>query len=85
MKGVCVSTSMHSLIAHGGLSFRPFVAGFKPVKLQPSRQLARSENGTSQSKGIDEDVLQRLRIAEEEAAKLRQELAKAKAEAVAKV
>ncbi|BDA41050.1 hypothetical protein COCOBI_01-7050 [Coccomyxa sp. Obi] len=73
---------MHSLNAHGG--FRPFVSGFRPVKLQPSRQVARSENGTSQSKGIDEDVLQRLRIAEEEAAKLRQELAKAKAEAVAK-
>jgi hypothetical protein len=42
-------------------------------------------NGISTREGISEDVLQRLRIAEEEAAILRQELAKARAEALAKV
>ena len=73
---------MQSMHASGG--FR--VAGRQaPLKLQPSRHIARSENGASQKKEISEDVLQRLRVAEEEAAALRQELAKARAEALAKV
>ena len=75
---------MQSLHAPGG--FRPFVAGRQaPLKLQPCRHIARSENGTSPKREISEDVLQRLRVAEEEAANLRKELAKARAEAVAKV
>ena len=48
----------------------------------------RSSNNDSGSKGasgISEDVLQRLRLAEEEAVILREELAKAKAEALERV
>ena len=44
-----------------------------------------SEGGSKGSSGISEDVLQRLRLAEEEAVKLREELAKAKAEALERV
>ena len=43
------------------------------------------ESGSKGSSGISEDVLQRLRLAEEEAVKLREELAKAKAEALERV
>lgn len=48
----------------------------------------RSSNNDSSSNsasGISEDVLQRLRLAEEEAVLLREELAKAKAEALERV
>ena len=44
-----------------------------------------SEGGSKGSSGISEDVLQRLRLAEEEAVQLREELAKAKAEALERV
>ena len=43
------------------------------------------EGGSKGSSGISDDVLQRLRLAEEEAVKLREELAKAKAEALERV
>ena len=44
-----------------------------------------NDSGSKQTSGISEDVLQRLRLAEEEAVVLREELAKAKAEALERV
>ena len=46
---------------------------------------AGNDNGAPTKQGIGEDMLAKLRAAEEEAAKLREELAKAKADAAAKV
>lgn len=56
----------------------------RPLLLKVRAQ-DRNVNGAPAKEAISEDVLQRLRVAEEEAAKLRAELAKAKAEALAKV
>lgn len=72
---------------HIPANLTPFVSSTRrPHRtLHPFRLIARSVNGSPQKNEISEDVLQRLRIAEEEAAKLREELAKAKAEALAKV
>ena len=44
-----------------------------------------NDGGSKSASGISEDVLQRLRLAEEEAVLLREELAKAKAEALERV
>ena len=62
------------------------VGGTRP-HLCPKRGGIRSagEGGSKGSSGISDDVLQRLRLAEEEAVKLREELAKAKAEALERV
>ena len=44
-----------------------------------------NDSGSNSASGISEDVLQRLRLAEEEAVLLREELAKARAEALERV
>jgi hypothetical protein len=53
--------------------------------LHSSRARNSNNSGNKGSDAISEDVLQRLRLAEEEAKKLREELAKAKADALERV
>ena len=52
---------------------------------RPKKGCSAGEGQNKGSSGISEDVLQRLRLAEAEAVKLREELAKAKAEALERV
>ncbi len=54
-------------------------------RLHSSRARNSNNSGNKGSDAISEDVLQRLRLAEEEAKKLREELAKAKADALERV
>ena len=54
-------------------------------RLHSSRARSSNDSGSKANDAISEDVLQRLRLAEEEAKKLREELAKAKAEALERV
>lgn len=65
-------------------TLRPFVPGRAHATRRPVTA-AGNDNGAPMKQGIGEDMLAKLRAAEEEAAKLRKELAKAKADAAAKV
>lgn len=53
--------------------------------VRPKKGCSAGEGASKGSSGISEDVLQRLRLAEAEAVKLREELAKAKADALERV
>ena len=67
------------------LCFRAPVGGTRPHLCPKKGIRSAGEGGSKGSSGISDDVLQRLRLAEEEAVKLREELAKAKAEALERV
>ena len=66
-------------------SVKPFVSGCRVGAPRRPVTAAGNDNGAPIKQGIGEDMLAKLRAAEEEAAKLRKELAKAKADAAAKV
>ena len=82
-----IEMKMSALMAHTcplHPTLRPFVAGRVHAPRRPVTA-AGNDNGAPTKQGIGEDMLAKLRAAEEEAAKLREELAKAKADAAAKV
>ena len=74
----------HALPIH--LCFRIANGGAgRHVRIKRSRTRSAGDGGSQGSSGISEDVLARLRLAEDEAIKLREELAKAKAAALERV